>query len=113
MAALVRPWSFSSSWAPRWNLVNSSARAAPATGTTSSPTCAASWPAPPWSASSRGSLSIQQPMDFVNHISDHDLERHYLGMITDESESAPLEEHLLACPACVEHAQSTQDYMDA
>jgi len=32
-------------------------------------------------------------MDFVNRISDHDLERHYLGMITHESESALLEEH--------------------
>jgi anti-sigma factor RsiW len=52
-------------------------------------------------------------MDFVNHISNHNLERRYLGMITDESESAPLEEHLLACPACVEPAESTQDYMDA
>jgi hypothetical protein len=31
-------------------------------------------------------------------------------MITDESESAPLEEHLVACPACVEPAESTQDY---
>jgi hypothetical protein len=50
-------------------------------------------------------------MDFVNHISNHNLERRYLGMITDESESAPLEEHLLACPACVEPAESTQDYM--
>ena len=52
-------------------------------------------------------------MDCVNHISDHDLERHYLGMITDESESAPLEEHLLACPACVERAESLQDFVDA
>jgi anti-sigma factor RsiW len=34
-------------------------------------------------------------------------------MITDESESAPLEEHLLACPACVEPAESNQDYADA
>jgi hypothetical protein len=51
-------------------------------------------------------------MDFVSHISDHDLERHYLGMITHEFESAPLEEHLVACPACVEPAESTQDYAD-
>ena len=34
-------------------------------------------------------------------------------MITDESESAPLEEHLLACPACVEPAESNQDYVGA
>ena len=56
---------------------------------------------------------MQQPMEFVNHISDHDLERYYLGMVRDEAELAPLEEHLLACPACVERAEATQDYVDA
>jgi anti-sigma factor RsiW len=56
---------------------------------------------------------MQQPMEFVNHISDHDLERYYLGMVKDEAELASLEEHLLACPACVERAESTQDYVDA
>ncbi|HEX7423428.1 MAG TPA: hypothetical protein VF311_06020 [Terriglobales bacterium] len=55
---------------------------------------------------------MQQPTDF-NHLSDDDLERHYLGMIADESEMAPLEEHLLACPSCVERAASTQEYVDA
>jgi len=34
-------------------------------------------------------------------------------MITDKPGSAPLEEHLVACPACVEPAESTQDYADA
>ena len=52
-------------------------------------------------------------MEFVNHIYDHDLERYYLGMVKDEAELASLEEHLLACPACVERAESTQDYVDA
>ena len=52
-------------------------------------------------------------MEFVNHISDHDLERYYLGMVKDEAELASLEEHLLACPACVKRAESTQDYVDA
>ena len=52
-------------------------------------------------------------MDCVNHISDHDLERYYLGMVKDEAELASLEEHLLVCPACVERAESTQDYVDA
>ena len=56
---------------------------------------------------------MQQPMEFVNHVSDHDLERYYLGMVKDEAELASLEEHLLACPACVERAESTQDYVDA
>ena len=56
---------------------------------------------------------MQQPMEFVNHISDHDLERYYLGMVKDEAELASPEEYLLACPACVERAESTQDYVDA
>jgi anti-sigma factor RsiW len=51
--------------------------------------------------------------EFVNHISDHDLERYYLGMVKDEAGLASLEEHLLACAACVERAESTQDYVDA
>ena len=40
------------------------------------------------------------------HITDHDLERYHLGMVTEEAELAALEEHLLACPACVERAAS-------
>jgi hypothetical protein len=43
----------------------------------------------------------------MQHVSDRDLERHYLGMITDEAELAPLEEHLLSCSACVERAESS------
>jgi anti-sigma factor RsiW len=34
-------------------------------------------------------------------------------MVKDEAELASLEEHLLACPACVEGVASTQDYVDA
>ena len=49
----------------------------------------------------------------VNHISDHDLERYYPGMVKEAVELAVLEEHLLACPACVERAESTLDYVDA
>ena len=49
----------------------------------------------------------------IEHISDHDLERYYLGMVTDEAELVPLEEHLLWCPSCVERAEQTQDYVDA
>ena len=49
----------------------------------------------------------------TEHISDHDLERYYLGMVTDEAELAPLEEHLLWCTWCVERAEQTQDYVDA
>jgi hypothetical protein len=37
------------------------------------------------------------------HISDDDLERYYLSMVTTEEEVAPLEEHMLACPSCAKH----------
>jgi hypothetical protein len=47
------------------------------------------------------------------HIDDHDLERYYLGMVTVESELAPLEEHILACARCAARAEQTQDYVDA
>jgi anti-sigma factor RsiW len=47
------------------------------------------------------------------HISDEDLERYYLGKVTDESELAPLEEHLLACSLCVERAEEAQDRVNA
>ena len=46
------------------------------------------------------------------HISDHDLERYYLGLVTQEKELGPLEEHLLWCHLCVERAEETQDYVD-
>jgi hypothetical protein len=48
-----------------------------------------------------------------NHITDHDLERYYLGMLRDESELAALEEHILACGSCAERADQAQDYVDA
>jgi len=47
------------------------------------------------------------------HISDHDLERYYLGMVTDEDALAPLEEHILSCAWCAERAEETQEYVDA
>lgn len=49
----------------------------------------------------------------ADHISDDDLERYYLGMVTQGEELAQLEEHLLRCPLCVERAEETQDYVDA
>jgi hypothetical protein len=41
--------------------------------------------------------SIQYPTAQLNlgHISDYNLERHYLGMVTDEGELAEFEEHRL------------------
>jgi hypothetical protein len=49
----------------------------------------------------------------MRHLSDHDLERYHLGMVTDKEELAPLEEHLLICPACVVRAEAAADYVDA
>ena len=46
------------------------------------------------------------------HISDHDLERYHLGMLTDEGELAPLEEHLLWCGPCVDRAEAAAQYVD-
>ena len=48
----------------------------------------------------------------AEHISDHGLERYYLGMVTVEEELAPLEEHILACSWCAERAEEMQDYVD-
>jgi hypothetical protein len=36
-----------------------------------------------------------------------------LGQIIEETELAALEEHLLACPDCVDRAKEIQDYVDA
>jgi hypothetical protein len=47
------------------------------------------------------------------HISDHDLDRYYLGMVTAEEELAPLEEHILACPSCAGRAEALPHYVDA
>ena len=47
------------------------------------------------------------------HITDHDLERYYLGMVTKKAELAPVEEHILACPVCAERADEAQAYVDA
>jgi hypothetical protein len=47
-------------------------------------------------------IRVQMPWE---HISDEDLERYYLGMVTDESELAPLEAHLLACSSCAERVE--------
>ena len=48
-----------------------------------------------------------------NHISDHDLERYYLGLVKNKTELAAMEEHILACGSCAERAAEAQDYVDA
>jgi hypothetical protein len=46
------------------------------------------------------------------HISDEDLERYHLGMITEEGELARVEDHLLVCAACVYSAEASNKYVD-
>jgi hypothetical protein len=46
------------------------------------------------------------------HISVHNAERYYLGMVTEEEELATLEEHLLWCQPCLDLVQETEDYVD-
>jgi hypothetical protein len=48
----------------------------------------------------------------MDHISDHDLERYHLGMVTDEDELAALEEHYLGCPECAKRAEESAQYVD-
>jgi hypothetical protein len=49
----------------------------------------------------------------MNHISDHDLERYYLGHVQNEGELALLEEHLLWCEACQQRMAESDYYIDA
>jgi hypothetical protein len=46
------------------------------------------------------------------HISDTDLERYHLGMVTG-AKLELLEEHIIGCPACAERAAEAADYVDA
>jgi hypothetical protein len=48
----------------------------------------------------------------MEHISDHDLERYHLGMIQEEAELEPFEEHLLACAECARRAEESAEYVD-
>lgn len=48
----------------------------------------------------------------MEHISDHDLERYYLGMVIDEAELAPLEEHLLWCHCCIDRVELIEAGVD-
>jgi hypothetical protein len=51
-------------------------------------------------------------MSCDEHISDHDLERYYLGMVVSEVELASIEEHLLWCHACVDLAEASDRTID-
>jgi hypothetical protein len=47
------------------------------------------------------------------HLTDHDLERYYLGMVKIKSQLGALEEHILACGSRAERAEEAQEYVDA
>jgi hypothetical protein len=50
----------------------------------------------------------------MEHVSDHDLERYYLGMVPNGSpEEGAIEEHLLWCGECVARAAVSDRYVDA
>lgn len=48
----------------------------------------------------------------MDHISDLDLERYHLGMVIEEYELAPIEEHLLGCHACQRRATESDEFVD-
>ena len=49
----------------------------------------------------------------VAHHSEGNLERYYLGMIPEGPELDAFEEHLLACPKCVDLAEASDAYVDS
>lgn len=50
-------------------------------------------------------------MAYDGHISEHDLERHMLGMVKDETVLAALDEDLLVCSECIDAADETRQHM--
>lgn len=48
----------------------------------------------------------------MSHLSDLDLERYHLGMVSGEELDA-LEEHIVGCGECAECAEEAADYVDA
>ena len=49
----------------------------------------------------------------IAHLLVDDLERYYLGLIPQGPELDAFEEHLLACPKCVDRAEASDAYVDA
>lgn len=45
------------------------------------------------------------------HISDDDLERYWLGTVTNQDELAAINDHLLLCSACMERAEEIRDFV--
>ncbi len=51
-------------------------------------------------------------MNATTHFSENLLERYSMGKLSDQ-ESAPLEEHLLVCPACQHELEKIDDFLGA
>jgi hypothetical protein len=49
----------------------------------------------------------------MKHIDDADLERYCLGLVTEESELASIDEHLLWCQHCLDRAEASDRFVDA
>jgi hypothetical protein len=47
----------------------------------------------------------------ATHPNEDALERYAMGVVRDDSELAAIEEHLLACPACVARAEDWDQYV--
>jgi hypothetical protein len=47
------------------------------------------------------------------HISEHDMERYYLGMIQDSEELSMLETHLLWCQPCLDRIDAVERFVDS
>jgi len=47
-----------------------------------------------------------------NHIPDVELERYYLGLVTDQHELAALNTHLIGCPVCVVRSEINGAYFE-
>jgi hypothetical protein len=45
------------------------------------------------------------------HPNEDSLERYAMGLINEDAELAPLEEHLLACPSCCQRAEFWEHYV--
>lgn len=49
----------------------------------------------------------------TDHITNHDLELYYLGMLRSSTSVMRLQEHLATCPQCVRRAITTADYIES
>jgi hypothetical protein len=64
----------------------------------------------------RDKVEISQdgkPPRCTTAIAERDLERYHLGLIPEGPELDALEEHLLSCHDCNDHAEEVQIYVDA